>query len=513
MSSPGMAPRGYRRRSLAGPIILILFGVLFMLRNMGLNLPLFSIFARWWPLLLIIAGAVKILETFQAERTGEMPTRLGGGTVFLLVMLCIFGSAASAAYMHRDEINWGGVRDEFQFDDEFMHMFGTSYSYDGEAQQVLAPNTSLKVVSDRGGVTVTAWDQPNLKVVWHKRLFASRQNEADSTNNGTNPQFSVTGNIITLNANTQATGPKGISTDLEIFAPKKLAIEISGRRGDVVVNSREGDVKVDLGRGDVTAEDVTGAVTADVHRGSLHADRINGSIDVTGRLQDFSMNEIQGSANFNGDIFGDAHLSKLAKGVRLTTSRTTLELGRLDGEISLDRGQLQINEANGPVVISTRAKDIRLDGVSGDVRLNNDAGEMTLDTGDKLPLGNIEINGHRGDIRLHLPAKAQFNIQASTRHGSVNSDFEDLQANNPSRGNSVISGKIGKGGSQITITTNSGDIEVKNDAKTIEAVVPPPPTPAPPSTGKNAAPTDAGGVKAPKVLKAPKTPPPIVDKK
>ena len=495
MSSPARIPPPRRRRSLAGPVILILFGVLFLLKNLGMHVPVFTIFARWWPVLLILAGLVKIMENVQAQRNGEPGTRLGGGTVFLLVMLCIFGSAASVAYMHREDINWGEVRDEIQLDDDFMHMFGNTYTYDGEIQQVVAPNTNLKVVSDRGSVTVTAWDQPDIKAVWHKRLFASGQSQADSTNSNTNPQFNVAGNVITLNANTQAAGAKGISTDIEIYAPKKLAVEISGHRGDVLVNSREGDVKIDLGRGDVTTEDVTGNVNADVRRGGIHADRISGNLTVTGRLQDVTLNEVQGSASVTGDIFGDLHISKLAKGVKVSTSRTTVEFPKLDGEMTMDSGQLQIDQANGPLVISTRAKDLRLDSIAGDVRVNNDAGEITLDTGGRLPLGNIEIFGRHGDVHLHLPAKAQFAIQASTRHGEVTSDFGELQVNNPDHGNSVISGRIGKGGPQITVNTDSGDVSVNSNAKE---------TPVPPSTPETGA---AATPKPPKVPKAPKAAP------
>ncbi len=494
MSSPTMVPFR-RRRSLAGPVILIMVGLLFLLRNMGMNIPLFTIFAKWWPVLLIIAGLVKVIEGMQSERTGQPATRLGGGTVFLIVMLCIFGTASSAAYLHRNEIPWGEMRDEIQLDDDVMHLFGNTYNYDGEAQQVVAPNTHMKVVSDRGGITVTAWDQPNLRVVWHKRLFASNQGEADSTNGSTNPQFSVAGDIITLNANTQAAGPKGISTDLEIYAPKKLAIEISAHRGDVLVNSREGDVKVDLGRGDVTTEDITGNVSADVRRGSLHVDKVTGTVSVTGRLQDASMDNVQGYATLNGDIFGELRISKLAKGMRVQTSRTTIELGKLDGEMSMDSGQLQISQASGPLVVTTRAKDIRLDGVSGDTRITNDSGDVTLDTGDRTPIGNIEINGRRGDVHLHLPANAAFGIRASTRHGEVSSDFGALSVSNPDHGNSLITGSVGNAKSQFSVTTDSGDIRVNSDAKaaTSEAAPASPPkpptTPAPPKTS-NAAPKE-----------------------
>ena len=43
-------PPVYRyRRSLAGPLILILIGVLFLLRNVGVHIPVWHFFGRFWP--------------------------------------------------------------------------------------------------------------------------------------------------------------------------------------------------------------------------------------------------------------------------------------------------------------------------------------------------------------------------------------------------------------------------------------------------------------------------------
>jgi len=52
-------PPVYRyRRSLAGPLILILIGVLFLLRNVGVHVPVWQFFGRFWPVLIIVWGVV-----------------------------------------------------------------------------------------------------------------------------------------------------------------------------------------------------------------------------------------------------------------------------------------------------------------------------------------------------------------------------------------------------------------------------------------------------------------------
>lgn len=47
-------------------IILIVIGVLFLLRNFGLELHLSELFARWWPLLLIALGASMLFKNRRA---------------------------------------------------------------------------------------------------------------------------------------------------------------------------------------------------------------------------------------------------------------------------------------------------------------------------------------------------------------------------------------------------------------------------------------------------------------
>lgn len=44
------------RKSLFAPLVLIALGALFLLSNLGLLPHLGPLFARWWPLILIVVG-------------------------------------------------------------------------------------------------------------------------------------------------------------------------------------------------------------------------------------------------------------------------------------------------------------------------------------------------------------------------------------------------------------------------------------------------------------------------
>ena len=47
-------------KSLIGPVILIVLGVVFLLSNLGLLPPLGTLLVKWWPLILIVVGLARL---------------------------------------------------------------------------------------------------------------------------------------------------------------------------------------------------------------------------------------------------------------------------------------------------------------------------------------------------------------------------------------------------------------------------------------------------------------------
>jgi len=64
------------QRSIAGPVVLIIMGILFLMGTMGMleMHRLGLLFARFWPALLILWGIIKLVEYEQAKRQG-LPAR------------------------------------------------------------------------------------------------------------------------------------------------------------------------------------------------------------------------------------------------------------------------------------------------------------------------------------------------------------------------------------------------------------------------------------------------------
>src|SRR5208282_2607847 len=207
MLPPQIPPPHVPRRSIAGPVVLILMGVLFLLGTMGIMdiHHLGSLFARFWPALLILWGVLKLIEYEQAKRYGQPARGIGVGGVFLMLFLIGAGLIATQA----SHVDWKNLGDHIQIgDDEGLDEIfgGSTFNYNGK----------------------------------------------------TNPTIGSEGKVLTLNANTQGAGEKSVTTDMDIYVPRNTDLVIVSRRGGVTINGMSGAVEVSNHNGEVSLNDHTG---------------------------------------------------------------------------------------------------------------------------------------------------------------------------------------------------------------------------------------------------------------
>jgi len=451
-----VSPPPRRRRSLAGPLVLIMLGLIFLLGNLHL-LSWYRIsvwFAHYWPLLLIFWGVVKLIEHQMAQRDGSRASGIGAGGVLLIIMIVVFGLVASQI----ERVNWSGLRDQINVDDDdFSNIFGETYNYNDQLQQSFPADASLKVIDNHGAVSVHASDDNNITVVVRKRVGAESQGDADRYNGETKPTITVIGGLVTLDARVEAAGDHPVATDLDISLPAKASVSITSRRGDVNVEDRKNNIDVSAQHSDTTIENVAGNVKINQERGSVKVEQVTGDVQVSGRMNDVSLADITGSAQLDGEFQESVKLARISKTVTFKSSRTDMEFSRIGGTLDLDSDELHAGEITGPVHLTTRSKNIQLEGVSGDVRLQDDNGgvEVVMRT-----LGNVQIDNRNGDIQLSLPEKAGFRMDARTRDGEIQSEFGELKVNNDEH-QATATGSVGNGTSHIVLNNEHDNIEIR----------------------------------------------------
>ena len=469
-----------RRRSFAGPLVLIILGLVFLLGNLHLIswMRLGTLFAHYWPLLLILWGIIKFVEYQQAQREGLPARGIGFGGVCLVIFIVVFGLMATQA----SRVHWEQFRDNINIDDSDLdNIFGETFNYDDHLEQAVPPTTTtLRVNNDHGAVRVTPSDDNKITVTVRKKVGADSQSDADKYNAGTKPLITSTGTLLTLDARTQAAGNHSLQSDLDISIPRKMALQITSRHGEVSVTGRDGQVEINNQHGEVSVEDVTGNVALTIERSSAKVEQITGDVHIDGRLNEVSVTDIKGSAQFDGEFQESVKLARITKTVAFKSSRTDLEFSRIDGDLDLDSDDLHADQITGPLHLTTRSKEIRLEDVSGDVRVQDEHGGIELSM---RSLGNVQIDSRNGDIHLSVPDKAGFHLDAQTRDGEIQSDFPELKIDN-SEHEAKASGSVGNGSSHIVLNNEHDGIEIrKTSAK--PAIATPPTPPAPPKPARS----------------------------
>ncbi|HSY92735.1 MAG TPA: DUF4097 family beta strand repeat-containing protein [Candidatus Binatus sp.] len=470
---PPLPPQ--RRRSLSGPFVLIVIGTVCLLGTMHvLSLGrLAHLFANYWPVLLIIWGLIKLVEHQRAQREGVRAPGIGAGGIFLVVTIVVFGLIATQI----ERVNWSGIRDQINMDDsDFNDIFGQSYNFNDHLEQSFPAGASLKIIDTRGAISVHASDDNKITVVVRKRVGAENQGDADKYNSETKPTITTIGGLVTLNATAEGAGDHSIEVDLDVSVPRKVPVAITSRRGDVNLVGRDGTIDISAQHSDTTVEDVNGDVKVSQEKGSVKIEQVAGDVHVEGRVNEVSVSDVKGAVQLDGDFSESVKLSRITKTVTFKSSRTDMEFSRIEGSLDLDSDELHAEQITGPLHLTTRSKNIRLEEVSGDVRLQDDNGAIEVGM---RTLGNVQIDSRNGDIQLSLPDKAGFRLDAQTRDGEIQSEFPELKVNNDEH-QAKASGSVGNALSHIVLNNEHDGIEIRKASST----PPKPPEPPNPKAGK-----------------------------
>ncbi len=479
------------RRSIAGPVVLIVIGILFLLGTMGIMdiHHLGSLFARFWPALLILWGVLKLIEYEQAKRYGQPTRGIGVGGVFLMLFLIIAGLIATQA----SRVDWKNLGDHIQLgDDEGLDEIfsGSTFDYSGElSSDFAAAGNILHINDDRGTITINVSDSnPNdkkLKVSWRKKVRAEKQEEADRYNAKTDPRTTQGDKVTTLDANTGGAGDKSVTVDMDVYVPSNTALVIVSRHGDVTIAGMSSTVEINHQRGEVNVSDHTGNVTLNLDNSSAQLEHVKGDVTIQGKANEVGVEDVDGTLHLNGEFQESVRLVRIGKTVTFHSSRTEMEFSRIDGRLDLDSGDLRADSITGPMHLTTHSKDISLEGLSGDLRLED--GNGTVSVGLYKP-GNIQIDNRKGDVQVTIPPNTAVKVEARTRGGDIESDFGEIKIDSRDDQASA-SGSIGTNGPKLALNCDKGTIEIRKGTVAVMAPAPPiPPTPVKPGKPAKALP-------------------------
>jgi Domain of unknown function (DUF5668)/Putative adhesin len=442
-----LRPRG---SSVFSGLLLIFFGVLLLLHNYS-GFELTEAVFRWWPLILILWGAVKIYERTAGARSPEPGgSWITSGEIVLVVALVALVGMVFAVDQGRRRLS--GMDIEIPGD-----TFASSI--DVPAKPVPA-NARITVRGGRGGVTVRASDEPEIRVSGKVNVRGWSESRARRLGERVSAEIVQNGDGYEIHPTGGSSSR--VSIDLDISVPKKALLTIHSEKGDVNVSDMASQVNIDNGNGDIDVRGSGGDVSIDMRRGDAKISDTTGDVKLSGRGGSIEVVNASGSLTVNGEFVGPVRADKVAKGVRFVSHRTDLTLTQLSGHMEAGSGNLEVVDAPGNLMVRSRDEDINIENAGGKVNIDDRNGNVQVRFS-APPKEDIQITNASAAITLTLPESSSFEIVADCHRGDIDSEFEadTLKQTSTDSGDSHLEGKYGRGrGPKITLKTTYGSISI-----------------------------------------------------
>jgi Domain of unknown function (DUF5668)/Putative adhesin len=436
-------PRG---SSVFSGLILIVIGILLLLHNYR-GFELGQLFVHWWPLILIVWGALKLYERTASRSSGDPgSSRITPGEVFLVLgLLALVGVVAGVE----------GVKQHFP-----DMMMGDTTAVDLDiAPKAVPANARVTVHGTRGDISVRSGSEAEIRVNGKKNVRSWNQRDADRIADGSGVEIVKNGDGWDV----QPTGGDSrVSLDMDVVVPAKSAVTVRNDKGDISVADMGSSLAINSGSGDIDVRNTNGDVNLDMKRGDAKVTSTKGDVRVAGNGGSVDVTDTTGNFTINGEFVGSIRAEKIAKGVRFVSRRTDLTLSQLTGHMEAGSGNMEIVDAPGNLILRTHEEEITVENPGGKVKIDNRNGNIEIRFSSP-PKDDIDITNASAGISISMPENSNFQIVADCHSGDIDSEFESdsLKKTTTESGDSHLEGKYGTGrGPKITLHTTYGSISI-----------------------------------------------------
>src|ERR1700730_5687684 len=264
-----LRPRG---SSVFSGLVLIFIGLLLLLHNYR-GFELTGVILRWWPLILIFWGAIKIYERTAGARASQPgASRITSGEVFLVLgLLALVGLVIGVDQARQRIPGMIGI-----------DLPGEAYASSIDvAPKPVPANARVSVRGGRGDITVRASDEPEIRVAGKVNVKSWSEGAAKKVSERVSAEIVQNGDGYEVRP-TGSGGNSRVSVDMDITVPKKALLAIHSEKGDVTVSDMASQVSIDNGNGDIEVRGTGGDVSLDMRHGDAKISDTKGDVKISG---------------------------------------------------------------------------------------------------------------------------------------------------------------------------------------------------------------------------------------
>ena len=355
-------------------LTLVTVGGLLLARNMGYAIPIWSGLARYWPVLIIAWGVVKLVEYFQRRRNGDSRPLFSGGEVALLILVILGGTAITTAANVSPDLE--GVFDVGDLD--LWDITGNNYTFEEHQEAEVPAGSTIEIVNMFGTVDVQPSDTDRVILDARKTVRASNREEAERLSADFMFMINNDGSTVRIASSQDPSGfdtrrPSGrqrFKSSLTVRVPKASPVRVDNRNGRVTIRDLDANQTVTNRYGEVQVSGVNGDVDVNNSFGEVRVNDVTGAISLRGRFGSMRLDlrdPPQKDITLNME-FGDVRLtlpsnSSFGIDARTTFGNVRSEFGNLNEDRSSSRerwSQGRVGTGGPQINVETRFGEIRL---------------------------------------------------------------------------------------------------------------------------------------------------------
>lgn len=394
-----------------------------------------------------------------------------------------------------------------------FNLSGPNVTASAEEQQtfeVSSPAT-LDLRNRFGSIEVRAVEglEGRLQVNMVKNGYGRSQQEAEAALDQLQVDVSQSGSVISL----AVRGPdnladlQGSSVDFTVEVPVETSVVIDSAAGSITLTGTQGKADLQTDFGEVRVTDFNGGLAVRTASGALTVrrvgllpsgegdinlrsnfgavsleDAVTGALEVTSQSGQVSLQNVQASGSVRlQSQFGELRWNTGAAGpLTIDNGNGLIALSNLAvagdlvattnfGEISLNGVQAEnytLKSETGHVTADFVRGRVQVQSLQNGIELSGGE-DATLDlltrSGDIRYRGSLGAGPHQvetsfGSVTLSLPQDSAFDVDLSTRFGSITSDFS---VETTGGSTNEWRGSVNGGGPQLTVNSQNGSIRLE----------------------------------------------------
>jgi DUF4097 and DUF4098 domain-containing protein YvlB len=464
------------KTSLLAGLFWLALGIVFLLDVAGV-LESLSFIGLYWPALLIIFGAGKIVDYYRLSKAPRVRTAEVLGVIFIAVFGFTSDRLARAHIPLLKDLTlpilWPVPFETEQEKHEF------------ESEQVLELQDieGVEISNLYGDIRVDPGAATLSKVRLLQEVQSDTREEAVGISEKVALRVTRDQKVLKVTTNRQDLKEIGrkVNTNLIVSLPETMPVQVTNSYGSINLVGRKAGVSLTNSYGRITAREIEGDVEIQTRYQRVDVSGVQGSVTVTGRRSPVGITNVQGDVqastdhenvncrNIGGHLnvsnpYGTVNIDTVAgkisvegKGSRVTiahaeqdtyvlNSHRPIRIEHVSGNLEIDTSysNVSLSDLNGSTELTAvhteiKAKDVhgglKIEGRGSKINLERIQGEVGIatslrDVSVRAFTGPVSIQNEHGDIVLESRSSPSADIKAINKYGAISlwvpqsADFE-----------------------------------------------------------------------------------------